>query len=345
MLARPESGFRPHLGGAMPSAVAKTVGAASVFIAVAIAASASGSVPAAPASAQGETDEWQSLAIRSITQGSTTGSPAAPAATVEPVVAAPPSESAAGPIRLTGLAGTNLNQAMEKAGVPNAVAQDYLRALATEIRLTDGISVKDRFDLVILQDQLVYAGLDRVGASDVQLMRWAFEGKTGWVDATGTTAQEAMRMPVSGGVSSSFGMRYHPILRQQRFHRGVDLKAAQGTPIRAPADGRVTYAGWNGGYGRQVRIGHGEGLATSFSHMSRIAAAPGQAVRRGDVIGFVGSSGMSTGPHLHYEVFKGGKQVNPMSIRAVGSGDALDREERRALNSTLRALLMAGRSG
>ena len=246
---------------------------------------------------------------------------------------------------MTGLAGTNLNRAMKDAGVPEAVAQDYLRALATRIRLADGISVEDRFDLVIFEAQLLYAGLDRLAASDVQLMRWAVDGKTGWVDATGTTAAEAMRMPVSGGVSSGFGSRYHPILHTRRFHRGVDLKATWGTPIRAAADGRVSYAGWAGGYGRQVRIGHGEGLATSYSHMSRIAAAPGQSVRHGDVIGFVGSSGLSTGPHLHYEVFKNGKAVNPMAVKYAGVGDNLDREERRDFNARLRALLAAGGAG
>jgi murein DD-endopeptidase MepM/ murein hydrolase activator NlpD len=232
---------------------------------------------------------------------------------------------------------------MAEAGVPGAVAQEYLRALATRIRLSDGISVEDRFDLVIGEGRLLYAGLDRVAASDVQLMRWAVDGRTGWIDATGADIAEAMKMPVNGRISSGFGKRYHPILHAMRMHKGVDVGAAWGTPIRASADGRVTYAGWAGGYGRQVRIGHGEGLATSYSHMSRIAAASGQYVHRGDVIGYVGSSGLSTGPHLHYEVFKNGAPVNPMVARTVGGG-SLDRQEQRAFDDRLRALL-TGRMG
>jgi murein DD-endopeptidase MepM/ murein hydrolase activator NlpD len=235
--------------------------------------------------------------------------------------------------------------------VPERAAEAYLRALSTRIRLADGISVQDRFDLVIFRDggsaELLYAGLDRVAASDVQLMRWAVDGRVEWVDATGTEAQaEAMRMPVSGRVTSRFGMRFHPILHSSRFHRGIDLKAIAGTPIKASADGRVVFAGWSGGYGRQVRIGHGDGLATSYSHMSRIAAAPGAFVRRGEVIGYVGSSGLSTGPHLHYEVFKNGHRVDPAAARSIGGGqDALDKQERTALNARLRALLTAGRRG
>ena len=339
-------------GDAMALGVARYVATAGILAAVAIAgAAARGSVASIPAGpADDELSEWDKLTVHSIAEGSATGSPAAPGEAVELVAQAEAATDEPGPVRLTGVAGTDLNQAMAKAGVPAGVAQDYLRALATRIRLADGISVADKFDLVIFRqpgsEQLLYAGLDRVGASDVQLMRWSRDGKLGWTDATGSAAHaEAMRMPVSGGVSSSFGVRFHPILHSRRFHRGVDLKAAHGTPIRAPADGRVVSAGWSGGYGRQVRIGHGDGLTTSFSHMSRIAAAPGTNVHRGQVIGYVGSSGLSTGPHLHYEVLKNGKAVNPMGVRHAGGADPMDRDERSAFNATLRQLLTAGRGG
>lgn len=335
----------------MAIGIAYIAGGAAIGLAVLAAAAASGSVPdAAPASPNDFTGDWQNVAIASIAQGSATGSPAPPGDAVEPAEPQPAPAPATGPQRLTGLAGTNLNRAMAEAGVPERAAEAYLRALATRIRLADGISVADRFDLVIVRDQgaaeLLYAGLDRVAASDVQLMRWAVDGRVEWVDATGTAAQaEAMRMPVSGRVTSRFGMRFHPILHSSRFHRGIDLKAIAGTPIKASADGRVVFAGWSGGYGRQVRIGHGDGLATSYSHMSRIAAAPGAFVRRGEVIGFVGSSGLSTGPHLHYEVFRNGRPVNPSAVRAIGGEDALDKQERTALNARLRALLTAGWKG
>lgn len=332
----------------MALSIARSVGIVAIGIAVLAAAAASGSTSGAQATGLEDIgDDWDSLAIGSISHGSTTGSTAPPGETVELAETAqsPEPEPAPGPVRLTALAGTNLNRAMADAGVPERIAQDYLRALSSRIRLADGISVQDRFDLVIDRSQgseiLLYAGLDRVGASDVQLMRWAQSGKAGWMDAAGTAAQaEAMRMPVAGRVTSKFGMRNHPILQSRRFHRGLDLKATSGTPIRASADGRVTFAGWSGGYGRQVRVGHDKGLATSYSHMSRIAAAPGEFVRRGEVIGYVGSSGLSTGAHLHYEVFKNGRPVNPAAVRSVGGEDPLGKQERTAFNARLRQLLV-----
>jgi murein DD-endopeptidase MepM/ murein hydrolase activator NlpD len=330
----------------MAFGVAKRVGAAAFGLAVVTAAAASVSAPAAAPA--GEAD-WQSLAIGSIAHGSTTGSQAAPGEAVELMTATaePEPERVAGPARLTGIAGADLNRAMAAAGISERLAQDYLRAVSTRIRLADGISVQDRFDLVVLRDhgagELVYAGLDRVGASDVQLVRWTVDGRAQWVDATGTAAQaEAMRMPVSGGVSSRYGMRHHPVLHTARFHRGIDLRAAPGTPVRASADGRAQFAGWNGGYGRQVRLGHSKGLATSYSHMSRIAVAPGAFVRRGEVIGYVGSSGLSNGPHLHYEVYRNGRPVNPATVRYAGGEDSLGKQERTALNARLRELLTAG---
>ena len=327
----------------MAFGVAKSFGAAALGLAVVTAAAATSSPPASGSAGQ---EDWRSLAIGPISQGSATGSPAAPGEAVELVADKSEADPAAGPVRLTGVAGTDLNRAMADAGISERLAQVYLSALSTRIALANGISVQDRFDLVVVRgegaDELLYAGLDRVGASDVQLMRWTVDGRTNWVDATGTAAQaEAMRMPVSGGVSSRFGMRHHPILHTRRFHRGVDLKAASGTPVRASADGRAVFAGWSGGYGRQVRIGHGKGLSTSYSHMSRIAVAPGAFVRRGQVIGYVGSSGLSTGPHLHYEVYRNGRPVNPATVRYAGGDDELGKQERTALNDRLRQLLTA----
>lgn len=120
-------------------------------------------------------------------------------------------------------------------------------------------------------------------------------------------------LPVSGArISSNFGMRYHPVLGGYRYHSGVDLAAPSGTPIRATSDGVVTAAGWQGGYGLVVSIGHGSQVETKYAHMSRLNVAVGQSVKRGEVIGFVGSSGRSTGPHVHYEVRRAAVAVNPV---------------------------------
>jgi hypothetical protein len=112
-------------------------------------------------------------------------------------------------------------------------------------------------------------------------------------------------------------MRRHPILGYMRMHAGIDFKAAYGTPIVAVSDARVSSAGRAGGCGIAVRLEHGGGLSTRYCHMSRMAVAPGMSVRRGQVIGYVGSTGLSTGPHLHYEMYRGGRMVNPASVQFV----------------------------
>lgn len=116
-------------------------------------------------------------------------------------------------------------------------------------------------------------------------------------------------------MSSNFGMRRHPILGYSRMHSGVDFAAPYGAPIYAATDGRVVYAGRNGGYGKFVKINHGGGLATGYAHMSRIVASAGDRVRRGQIIGYVGSTGLSTGPHLHYELYRNGRAINPRSVK------------------------------
>ncbi|ABD27592.1 peptidase M23B [Novosphingobium aromaticivorans DSM 12444] len=113
-------------------------------------------------------------------------------------------------------------------------------------------------------------------------------------------------------LSSSYGMREHPVLGGRRAHKGIDLAAPTGTPIRASADGIVEKAEWFGGYGLFVQLDHGGAMETRYGHMSRVAVAEGQQVRKGDVIGYVGSTGRSTGPHLHYEVRVSGEAVNPV---------------------------------
>lgn len=121
-------------------------------------------------------------------------------------------------------------------------------------------------------------------------------------------------VPVSSNraMSSGFGMRVHPVLGGMRAHKGIDLPAPTGTPIHASADGVVGKADWFGGYGLFVELEHGGGMETRYGHMSRIAVGEGQRVRKGDVIGYVGSTGRSTGSHLHYEVRIGGEAVNPI---------------------------------
>ena len=119
-------------------------------------------------------------------------------------------------------------------------------------------------------------------------------------------------------VSSSFGVRRDPIIKRPAMHAGIDFRASIGTPIRAGGAGTVAKAGWNGGYGRMVEIDHGHGLTTRYAHMSRIRVKEGERVETGDIVGEAGSSGRSTGPHLHYEVRRNGTAVDPVRFLKAG---------------------------
>ncbi|HEX8215473.1 MAG TPA: peptidoglycan DD-metalloendopeptidase family protein [Allosphingosinicella sp.] len=231
------------------------------------------------------------------------------------------------PLRIEGLVGPGLYRSARASGAPAKAVETYLRAIASQIDVGT-LAPGDRFDIIIEHrraatgeteaGKLLYAGLERPGGRRLQMMQWELDGRAQWFEASGVGRQSgALQRPVPGSVSSSFGMRRHPILGYARFHRGVDFHAGYGTPILATTDGRVAGAGWAGGYGKQVRIDHPGGITTTYSHMSSIAAQPGQAVRQGQVIGYVGSTGLSTGPHLHYELYRGGVPVNPFSVRFV----------------------------
>ncbi len=132
-----------------------------------------------------------------------------------------------------------------------------------------------------------------------------------WGERLKVLASTPSLAPVSGFFSDGFGWRRDPIDGAREFHKGVDIVASTGTPVRASADGLVTTAGRMAGYGATIQVVHGFGMSTRYGHLSRVMVTPGQRVKRGEVIGLVGSTGRSTGPHLHYEVFRAGVQVDP----------------------------------
>lgn len=253
------------------------------------------------------------------------------------------------PLRIRGTVGDSLYRSARAAGVPAKAIEAYLRTIAGKVSLGSDVPASSRFDLIVEQaradtgevkfGQLLYAGLER-GNRNLQMIPWTVGGRTDWFDAAGVGKQRAgMTPPVAGArMSSGFGMRFHPILGYSRFHRGVDYAAGYGTPIRAVTDGVVAFAGRSGGHGNHIRINHAGGLASGYSHLSRYAVSSGVRVVQGQVIGYVGSTGLSTGPHLHFEVYRNGAPVNPRSV-AFASSSLLSGKELEAFRSRLRGLL------
>ena len=230
------------------------------------------------------------------------------------------------PLRIRGTVGTSLYRSARAAGAPASAVQQYLSVLGDQIDLDRSVSSADTFDIIIAHrraatgerqaGKLLYAGIDRGGQARTQLMRWGDDGR--FYEASGVGEQRnGLIAPVPGAISSRFGMRRHPILGYRRMHSGLDFRAGSGTPIVAVTDARVSGAGRMGGCGNAVRLDHGGGLSTRYCHMSRVAVRGGQSVRRGQVIGYVGSTGLSTGPHLHYEMYRNGRAVNPASVKFV----------------------------
>jgi murein DD-endopeptidase MepM/ murein hydrolase activator NlpD len=244
------------------------------------------------------------------------------------------------PLRIRGVVGAQgIAQAARAAGAPTRAIQDYLKVISARTSLS-AIRAADEFDIIVDYKRaetgevkvgdLQYAGLNRNGKSDIQMLKWTTGDNSQWFEASGVgESKGALSRPVNGAVTSGFGPRRHPILGYVRMHAGLDFKAAYGQPIFAVTDGVVAFVGRNGGYGNFVRLNHGGGLASGYGHMSRIVARPGSKVRRGQIIGYVGSTGLSTGPHLHYELYRSGRAVNPMSVkftqRAQLSGSDLAR--------------------
>ena len=136
-----------------------------------------------------------------------------------------------------------------------------------------------------------------------------------WRTAGGAVAYRGAGSRVRVGratLTSGFGLRRHPVHGGQRYHQGIDLAATWGAPVFSPGEGIVSAAGWHGSYGLLVALNHARGMQTRYGHMSRLNVTRGQYVRKGDLLGFVGSTGVSTGPHLHYELRVNGVALNPL---------------------------------
>jgi len=176
----------------------------------------------------------------------------------------------------------------------------------------------DETNEVFNTGKIIYANLMLRGQSN-QLYYYPIKKFVGHYDENGKSIKKAlMKTPINGArLSSSFGMRKHPILGFNKMHRGTDFAAPIGTPIMASGDGIIIKAGWCGGGGNCVKIKHNTTYQTVYAHMSKFSnlSIPGSRVKQGQIIGYVGSTGMSTGPHLHYEVIENGKKINSQKLK------------------------------
>ena len=187
-------------------------------------------------------------------------------------------------------------------------------------------------DKIVDTGEIIFANLN-LQNSDLQLYKYEYEkNKIDYFDENGKSIRKTlMKTPINGArLSSSYGKRKHPILGYTKMHTGTDFAAPKGTPIMASGDGKVTKAGWCGGGGNCVKIKHNSVYQTVYAHMSKFGRGikKGVRVKQGQIIGYVGSTGMSTGPHLHYEVIENGKKINSQKLK-LPSGKILKGEDRK----------------
>jgi murein DD-endopeptidase MepM/ murein hydrolase activator NlpD len=229
-------------------------------------------------------------------------------------------------------------------GVPSHIINAAMKVLGYEIDLQRQIRAGDTLELFYgnpltgsstKRKVLHYAKLHAAGRKHIYYRFTDSKGNTAYFDENGEGATKSlMRTPISGvRITSGFGMRRHPLLGYNKLHTGIDFGAPRGTPIKAAGDGVVVHAGWRGAYGRTVVIKHNDKYSTLYAHMSKTARLKkGSRVRQGQVIGYVGSTGRSTGPHLHYEVRRNGRPINPkrvqMATKVRLKGDDLARFKR-----------------
>ena len=224
------------------------------------------------------------------------------------------------------------------AGVNEAAFNEYVRVLGFSVDFQREVRRGDKFEMMYTIDRdalsgdvvdidLQYAGLALSG-DQLGFFRYdSADSAIGWYDENGNSAARTLiRTPITGArLSSNFGTRRHPVNGFNAMHKGVDFAAPKGTPIIAAGSGVVREAGWKGSFGRYIRIKHNATYDTAYAHMSRIAPhiTAGSRVKQGEIIGYVGSTGRSTGAHLHYEILVNNRQVNPMTVR-LPTGKQID---------------------
>ena len=236
----------------------------------------------------------------------------------------------------------SLYSSATKAKINPDTIIEFARIFGFEIDFQRDIRKNDYFRIVydkyfdekgeFIKSGLIHYAYMSVNGREITLYKFGDNKDYNYYDANGNSVEKAlMKTPINGArLSSSFGMRKHPILGFNKMHKGTDFAAPSGTPIMASGSGTITRAKWCGGGGNCITIKHNSTYKTIYAHMKSFAKGmkKGKKVRQGQIIGYVGSTGMSTGPHLHYEVLINGKQVNSQTLK-LPSGKVLKDEERR----------------
>ena len=236
----------------------------------------------------------------------------------------------------------NLYSSATKEGIEPNIIIEFARIYGFEVDFQRDIRKGDEFEIYyekfldhnnIVRDtgRIIYASM-KVNGRNINLYNFEDKDGEGYYDLNGKSiVKSLMKTPINGArLSSSFGMRKHPILGFNKMHRGTDFAAPTGTPIMASGSGTVTRARWCGGGGNCVKIRHNSTYETIYAHMSKFARGvkEGKKVKQGQIIGYVGSTGLSTGPHLHYEVLINGKKVNSQKLK-LPSGKILKGDPRK----------------
>lgn len=228
---------------------------------------------------------------------------------------------------VAGEINSSLYGAGQKAGISPRVINKLTKIYSYDIDFAQDLRKGDHFSLVFEElyregervgsGEIIAASFVNQGKEYIALQHTFLDGHTEYFAPDGRPLKKNfLRMPIEfARLSSNYGVRRHPILGRMKMHTGVDYAARTGTPIMSAGDGKVTYAGWRGGYGRTVIVDHGNGHTTLYAHMSKFGKyKTGASVRQGETIGYVGSSGRSTGPHLHYEFRVNGVHKNPLKV-------------------------------
>lgn len=236
-------------------------------------------------------------------------------------------------VRVQGTIDSSLFMAAQKAAIPPSVIVALIRMFSYDVDFQRDTRTGDSFEIFYsryyndanapVRDGVIRYAAITLGGKEKAYYRFTpgDDGEADYFDANGQSAKKfLMRTPIDGArLSSGYGSRLHPILGYTKMHTGTDFAAPSGTPIYAAGTGTVEKAGPNGSYGNYVKIRHANGYQTAYAHMSRFASGirSGAHVAQGQTIGYVGTTGRSTGPHLHYEIFVKNSRVNPMSIKAA----------------------------